>query len=67
MDNDGWIETVAFNRKYDRDPRVIKARKQYRADLKAGMPEKDAWDKANAIYTAVRLELLNHMEVERNG
>ena len=64
---DSWVETVEFNRKYDRDPRVVKARKQYRADLRAGMRETDAWDKANAVYSAVRLALLDHMEVERNG
>jgi hypothetical protein len=43
--------------KYDKDPRTIAARKQYRADLRAGIPERQAWAKANAVFSAVRAEL----------
>ena len=48
---------VAMTNRFHRDARVRAASKQYRADLKAGMAERDAWAKANAVYTAVRSEL----------
>ncbi len=41
---------------FHRDARVIAARKQYRADLKAGMAEREAWKRANSVYAAVRAE-----------
>jgi len=45
--------------RYHRDPRVLAARKQYRADLRAGMPEPLAWMKAKAVYSQVQAELVS--------
>ena len=45
------------NTAFHHDHRVIAARKQYRADLKAGVPERQAWTRADAAYTAVREEI----------
>lgn len=50
---------MATNDKFHRDPRVIAARRQYLLDLRAGIAEKQAWAKADAVYSAVREELRN--------
>lgn len=52
-------------RRFNRDCRVIAARKQYRDDLRRGMPERAAWDRANAIFGNVRRELENRRETVR--
>ena len=51
------IQWLSLAHRFDHDPRVVAARRQYRADLKAGMAERDAWHKANAVYKAVRAEI----------
>lgn len=43
--------------KYHRDARVIAARKAYRTDVKAGVPERDAWARASAVFTEVQRAL----------
>jgi hypothetical protein len=54
---DGYDEYVKKARKFDRDRRVIAARKQYKDDVKMHVTEGDAWAKANAVYDTVRKEL----------
>ena len=52
-------DRIAMDHKYHRDACVIAARKQYRADLKAGVSEREAWATASVIYQSVRDERLN--------
>jgi hypothetical protein len=49
--------TQTTNQRFHRDPRVIAARKQYRVDLKAGMPEKEAWSRQQQVNVAVLNEI----------
>jgi len=44
-------------KRFNRDSRVIGARRNYRADLKRGIPETLAWERANQVYRYVRTEL----------
>lgn len=53
---DEWAKLNQVRHNFHRDPRVLKARKQYRADLKAGDNEKQAWARLNAVLEAVRKE-----------
>ncbi len=49
------------NAKFHRDERVIAARKQYRANLRVGMPERAAWAIANTVFGTVRAEQCPHV------
>lgn len=56
-----------FGPQFHRDPRVIAARKQYRADLAAGVTERDAWTKQKAVNDTVLAELRERGEEHNEG
>ncbi len=43
-------------RKFNKDPRIIAARKQYRVDTQT-IPERQAWAKFQTIITDVKTEI----------
>jgi hypothetical protein len=57
MHHEDCAAQVRLTRRFNADPRTKAARRQYRAAIKAGTKERDAWTCANAIYEQVRREL----------
>ena len=51
-----YITQAARNRKIDRDPRLIAARRKYRVDVKLRRPETEAWKDLKAILDLVANE-----------
>ena len=52
-----WQEEQERRARFHYDPRVRDAQKRYRAEVRAGISEAVAWQKANATYEQVRKEL----------
>jgi hypothetical protein len=51
-----WHEEQ-YRKKFNTDARVIKARKQYKDDLKLGVPEGIAWSSLQRVIKEVNSEL----------
>lgn len=47
---------MTANKRILSDKRLVEARKQYRAQVKAGHPERDAWVNLKATLDTVRAE-----------